>query len=295
MTENTLLFDDELMASGFTQVPNAILESPQITPQAKVIYQLLLRFAWQKDHAFPGQETLCRMMGFTSDNTVRKYLNELRELRLVDWEQRGLNKTNVYTIITRTLTRLEPQDREVQEPQATAVPTTNNTQMNNIHSEPIVKKEVRVVKVETSDQQTNQAFIGLPKVAQVGLPKEKKYSWNRPTYQTSAKIVGTLEDSLRDNLPILIDEHGVERPGIEIQEMAKRCKVLNMDVWDKKKAYVAWVKSKPNEQSRWGLDMASTVETWINRDLASGKLEKNLTGREQILLAGYEISGESNE
>jgi hypothetical protein len=287
---NTITFDDDLMAQGFTQIPNVILEDGNITPQAKVLYQLLLRFAWKEDHAFPGQETLCDMMGFRKKDSVRKYLNELKELNLLDWKQRGLNKTNVYTILTRTTPRLEPQPSGFPETHHSGFPTIKKTQMNNtqVCVEPIVNAE------ETSRNDVNptadafQAWVEAKEAR-----KANKGKWRQPSYQAKPDkpaSKGTLEDSLRDNLPVV---DGV--CGQEVKDMAKRCRVYKKDVLQKKNEYIAWVMSKPNEQSRWGLDMKAMVEVFINRAVANGEIEQNIPLKELILEAGYEIAGENNE
>lgn len=286
MTEQTLLFDDELMAAGFTQVPNAILENGDITPQAKVLYLLLLRFAWQENHAFPGQETLCRMMGFTSDNTVRKYLNELKKLNLVSWEQRGLSKTNVYTIITRTITRLEPQAREVQEPQASGFPTIKNTQKKNTQKEsPIINKEKEETPTGGGEATTSETEALTEWLQAKQERKANKGKWRKQPFQKPSATVtrGTIADSLHDNLP-----------PEAIEAMSKRLKVLKKDIVAKKQEYIAWVKSEPKNPNRAGLDMASKVELFVTRALADGSIDHFYTLPEKLKMwadAGYPEEG----
>src|ERR1043166_8313881 len=66
---------DVLTAKGFTQVPNHVLVSPSISPGAKLTYAMLLKYAWQNDYCFPGQERLARDMGGT-DRSARTHLPE---------------------------------------------------------------------------------------------------------------------------------------------------------------------------------------------------------------------------
>lgn len=54
---------DVLSARGFTQVPNHVLKSDQLSPGAKLAYEMLLSYAWQNDYCFPGQERLAKDMG----------------------------------------------------------------------------------------------------------------------------------------------------------------------------------------------------------------------------------------
>ena len=88
---------DLLTAKGFTMVPNHILISNQLSPGAKLTYAMLLKYAWQNDYCFPGQERLANDMGVT-DRSVRTYLHELETQKFVDIKQRGLGKPNLYEL-----------------------------------------------------------------------------------------------------------------------------------------------------------------------------------------------------
>jgi biotin operon repressor len=88
---------DALSAKGFTQVPNHILDNSKLSPGAKLTYAMLLKYAWQHDYCFPGQETLAKDMG-VSDRSVRTYLQELEKAEFVVIKQRGLGKVNLYEL-----------------------------------------------------------------------------------------------------------------------------------------------------------------------------------------------------
>jgi Helix-turn-helix domain len=88
---------DALSARGFTQVPNHILDNGKLSPGAKLTYAMLLKYAWQNDYCFPGQETLAKDMGVT-DRSVRTYLQELEKADFVAIKQRGLGKVNLYEL-----------------------------------------------------------------------------------------------------------------------------------------------------------------------------------------------------
>jgi hypothetical protein len=88
---------DVLTAKGFTQVPNHVLVSALLSPGAKLTYAMLLKYAWQNDYCFPGQERLAKDMGVT-DRSVRTYLHELEAQRFVAIKQRGLGKPNLYEL-----------------------------------------------------------------------------------------------------------------------------------------------------------------------------------------------------
>src|SRR5205807_2612190 len=88
---------DVLTAKGFTQVPNHVLVSSQLSPGAKLAYAMLLKYAWQNDRCFPGQERLAKDMGVT-DRSVRTYLQELQARGFILIKQRGLGKPNLYEL-----------------------------------------------------------------------------------------------------------------------------------------------------------------------------------------------------
>lgn len=91
---------DPVTAHGFTQVPNVILEEQNLSLGAKLCYAMLLRYAWQRDSCFPGQETLAEALGI-SRRSVVTFLRELEESGYVEKVRRGLGKTNVYVLHCR--------------------------------------------------------------------------------------------------------------------------------------------------------------------------------------------------
>jgi|APTNR8051073442_1049403.scaffolds.fasta_scaffold34153_2 hypothetical protein len=88
---------DALSAQGFTQVPNHVLRSGDITPGGKLAYAMLLSYAWQNDFCFPGQERLAKDMGVT-DRSVRTYLQELEKKGFLTIKRQGLGKPNLYEL-----------------------------------------------------------------------------------------------------------------------------------------------------------------------------------------------------
>lgn len=88
---------DPATAGGFTQVPNFILTSKKIGVGAKLVYAMLLKYAWANDSCFPGQQTLASDMG-AGERSVRTYLKELEQAGYLKITQRGLGKTNLYEL-----------------------------------------------------------------------------------------------------------------------------------------------------------------------------------------------------
>ncbi len=96
-SERHVIIEDETLAAGFTQIPNGILRRADLQPGAKLTYMVLLSYAWQKDHAYPGQDRLAADMG-VSERSVITYLKQLQERGLVTVRRRGLGLTNVYVL-----------------------------------------------------------------------------------------------------------------------------------------------------------------------------------------------------
>lgn len=100
--ENTLGFTSAALRSGFTTVPNALIEDSSISVGARMTLIALMSFAWRGD-PFPGQERLASMLG-CSDRMIRNHLAELQDAGLLTSRRRGLGRTNVYRITDRALT-----------------------------------------------------------------------------------------------------------------------------------------------------------------------------------------------
>jgi hypothetical protein len=92
-----VIIEDEALRHGFTQIPNLILRDPNISPGAKVVFGLLLSYAWQRDECYPSQELMAGDMG-CSERSVITYLKELVVARLLTVNRRGLGLTNIYVI-----------------------------------------------------------------------------------------------------------------------------------------------------------------------------------------------------
>src|SRR5579863_859215 len=82
---------------GFTQVPNFILTKEDVSVGAKLAYAMLLKYAWYDEGCFPGQAKLAQDMG-AGERSVRTYLKELESAHLLEINQRGLGKTNLYKL-----------------------------------------------------------------------------------------------------------------------------------------------------------------------------------------------------
>jgi hypothetical protein len=88
---------DPVTAGGFTQVPNILLKDPTLSAVAKVVYAMLLSYAWHQDRVFPGQERMAQDMGSTK-STVNRGVLELQKAGWLEIKRRGQGKTNLYVL-----------------------------------------------------------------------------------------------------------------------------------------------------------------------------------------------------
>ena len=93
---------DPISAGGFTQVPNFLLKDPKISANAKVVYSMLLSYAWNNDRVFPGQDRMATDIG-TSQPTIARAVKELEDNGWLEIQRRGQGKTNVYILKYRII------------------------------------------------------------------------------------------------------------------------------------------------------------------------------------------------
>ena len=77
--------------------PRTILRAKGLSRDAKLLYGVLLSYAWQAGSCFPGYERLQQELD-SGKNQVTKYMQELERAQLISRRRRGLGKTNIYTL-----------------------------------------------------------------------------------------------------------------------------------------------------------------------------------------------------
>lgn len=89
---------DFVSQKGFTIIPNYVLGTDTISAYAKLVYTMLLSYAWgDKNAAYPGQERLAKDCGI-STRTVVRAMQELEENRFLTVARRGRGLTNLYVL-----------------------------------------------------------------------------------------------------------------------------------------------------------------------------------------------------
>ena len=150
---NTLVLEDHSLRYGFVQIPKLILYARNLTRDAKMLYAVLLGYAWEKDSCFPGYARLCQDMQ-ASENMVRKYMRELEAAGILSQKRRGLGKTNIYTLHdlrTAKIEVLEPQFSDPPKPAKSA-------------------GEIETVEVETEEYISNTRNEANGKISDVKRP-----------------------------------------------------------------------------------------------------------------------------
>jgi hypothetical protein len=100
-TEHTVIIQDEGLRKlkGFVQIPKVVLLSKKLSYGAKVVYGILLNYAWQDDFCFPAQKFIAKDLD-CSIRQAQRFLDELKQTEFITWKQMGLNRPNVYYILS---------------------------------------------------------------------------------------------------------------------------------------------------------------------------------------------------
>ena len=124
---------DAATYQGFTQVPNFILKSKKLSSGDKMVFAMLLSYAWQNDFCFPGQERLAEDLGLT-DRSVRTNLKALEAEGLLSIQRRGLGKTNVYELNMTAANSVNPDRKKISglERKKTSAPHRTKTSGHSI-------------------------------------------------------------------------------------------------------------------------------------------------------------------
>lgn len=125
---------DPVLRHGFAQLPRLVLRAKGLSDKAKVVYALLLDYAWQQGSCFPGQHRLAQDLS-TTERTIRRALDELRRFRLIDWKRRGLSQTNIYYILSLAshpgLVESKPERTKTSDPERTPLSDQKRTRMTD--------------------------------------------------------------------------------------------------------------------------------------------------------------------
>lgn len=85
------------MKKNFTQIPNEILESNQLSPLEIQTYCTLLKYCHDKEICFPSQKTLSKNIG-RSKRHIRTTLQNLQDYGLIQIVPQFKGRTNGYLV-----------------------------------------------------------------------------------------------------------------------------------------------------------------------------------------------------
>lgn len=92
-------------------IPEWLEVRPDISVGAKLIYARLCRYAGKDGFAYPGIDAIAEAVGM-NDRSVKRYTKELRDNNLIEVEQRGLGRSNVYRFLNPFDDKLCPTGRD---------------------------------------------------------------------------------------------------------------------------------------------------------------------------------------
>lgn len=142
--ERTVILDDEGLRSlrGFTQIPNVILKHPKLSSGAKIVFAVLLSYAWEKDFCWPAQRRLAADT-HCSVRQVQRLLAELKTAGIVTWTNSGLNRPNIHRILHQRSWKVPKQlngkdTTDSSHPDATRVSSKADSEKNiqNVNTTP---------------------------------------------------------------------------------------------------------------------------------------------------------------
>lgn len=175
--EATLIIRDSNLRAGFTQLPNEVLKDIQLSSGSKLLYALLLSYAWQENLCYPGQETLAKDSN-SNTRTIQRHLDALVKRGLISVERRGLSKTNIYYIEPLGSVYPEADTTELSSPDTTEISTLDTTLVS--HKEYSVEEySFKNIQKEDIESDLKSLLIVLRKLPYWGQAEEleKDTAW----------------------------------------------------------------------------------------------------------------------
>ena len=122
---------DAVDAAGYSVIYHCMTQDPLLSDGAFRTYILLLSYAWQTKRCWPGQEVLARERGCNL-RTIRRHLDELREIGLLTIERRGDKQTNLYILENIHDAYGKREDKNVRSTDGTKMSGRDGTKMSDL-------------------------------------------------------------------------------------------------------------------------------------------------------------------
>jgi len=96
---NNLEIKEEIQSHGYKILPNIILEMEELSSCDKMVYMVLFNMPNENQNGdiYPSYEYLSKLIK-TNRTTLYRSLKKLKEIGLIDWENRGRG-TNFYYLL----------------------------------------------------------------------------------------------------------------------------------------------------------------------------------------------------
>jgi DNA-binding transcriptional regulator YhcF (GntR family) len=154
---NTLLYEDA-EEYGWILLNKRVLFARNLSSDAVRLYSILKSYAYQKNHAFPGYETLCQDMQVKRD-AVRRYMKELETAGLIEQRRRGLGLTNVYILKSIRNAKLDVPQEHLPESENKADDAKTRHQDDakerHLNDAQMRHKEIKVEESKLKNQKSN--------------------------------------------------------------------------------------------------------------------------------------------
>lgn len=152
--ERTLLIEDPALRSGFCALPRQVLHASNLSAGAKTLYALVLDFAWQTAQAWPGQDRLADELQ-AAKGTVRSWLQELYDARLLACRRRGQGLTNVYHVLALAQAELpqheaHSQDRPASGGQKSKIRASRKSNFDLLESQNLTPNKTQVTQTQVN-------------------------------------------------------------------------------------------------------------------------------------------------
>ena len=92
-----IIVENEMLRAGFAALPYMLVRDVRLSLGARLVYAVLLMYAWQEGSCFPGQGRMAADLGVSPRN-LRRFLAELRGLGYISWRKLTTGGTNTYVL-----------------------------------------------------------------------------------------------------------------------------------------------------------------------------------------------------
>lgn len=116
-------------------IPNWLLSRAEVSQGAKLCYARLSQYAGKDGVCYPSQETIADELG-VSVRMVRRYVDELKHLKLIKIRQHGLQQPNQYLFLEHPWMNFSPAHDVIAQPNLTPAVDTSSSCERKIKEKP---------------------------------------------------------------------------------------------------------------------------------------------------------------